>query len=468
MFCTPAFYVERKLSVSGMSEKNEKRAIFEEHPVWKALAVMAFPTILSQLITLVYNMTDTWFIGRTNNPYMVGSVVMVATIYLMVQTLSNIFGVGGGNLVVNLFGKRDEEEARKVASISLVMAAASALLFSLLCFALMRPLLLFLGASENTYRYAEQYMLIVVVIGAAPTVLSNTMSYMIRNIGYAKEASIGLTGGGLLNMALDPLFMFVLLPDGYQVVGAALATLLSNVCVMIYYISFYLRMRERTILELPRRIERIRRESMGLIFSVGIPSGLSLLFYDWSTIVLNRLAAAHSDEALAAMGIVLKIERLPLNIGIGICLGMAPLLAYNYASGNKKRMHAFFSSARIAGLVQALICVAMYFLFAAPIMNAFIKDTQTVQIGTQILRARCFATPLMFLSFHMVYLMQAVQKGRISLLLAFVRQIVLNIPVMIILDYFWGMDGMIWSQVLADTATVAFSYVVYYKVKRKL
>ena len=427
--------------------------------------MMAFPTILSQMITLIYNMTDTWFIGRTNNPYMVGSVVMVATIFLMVQTLSSIFGVGGGNEVVSLFGKKDEEEARKVASLSLVMAAGSSLLFSVICYIFMDPLLIFLGASENTFAFAKQYMLIVVVLGGAPTVVSSTMSYMIRNIGYSKEASIGLTGGGLLNMVLDPLFMFVLMPDGYQVVGAGLATLLSNVCVMIYYLMFYHRMSGRSILEIPRRIERIRRESMRLIFSVGIPSGLALLFYDWSTIVLNRLSAGHGDEALAAMGIVLKIERLPLNIGIGICLGMAPLLAYNYAAGNKERMRKFFRSARVAGLIQALICVGLYYVFAGPLMNLFINDSQTILIGTQILKARCFATPLMFLCFHMVYLMQAIQRGRTSLLLAFVRQIVLNIPVMIALDFFFGMDGMIWSQVLADTVTVLFSYWIYYKVR---
>lgn len=449
-------------------KNTDKRAIFEEYPIGKALSVMAFPTIMSQLITLVYNITDTWFIGRTNNPYMVGAAVMVATIFLMVQTLSNIFGVGGGNQVVSLFGRGDEDEARRVASVSLVMAAGSSLLFAIICFIFRHPLLVFLGASENTYRYAEQYLMLVVIIGAVPTVLSNTMSYMLRNIGYSREAAFGLTAGGLLNIALDPLFMFVLLPDGYQVVGAALATLLSNVFVLVYYLVIYVRIQDKTILEIPCRIERITKQSMKLIFSVGVPSGMALLFYDLSTIMLNRLSAGYGDEALAAMGIILKVERLPLNIGIGICLGMAPLLAYNYSSGNIRRMKAFFQKARMAGLIEAVICVAVYWIFAGQIMHLFIKDAQTVAIGTQILKARCFATPFMFLSFHMVYLTQAVQKGGISLLLAFVRQIVLNIPAMILVDYFLGMNGMIWSQVLADVVNVAFSYVVYAMLKKKL
>ena len=451
-----------------MADKNNKREIFETMPVNRALAVMAFPTILSQLNTLVYNMTDTWFIGRTNNPYMVGAAVMVATIFLMVQTLSNIFGVGGGNQVVSLLGRGEEEEARRVASLSLVMAAGSSLIFSLICYIFRNPLLIFLGASENNYAYAEQYLLLVVIIGGVPTVLSNTMSYMIRNIGYSREAAFGMTAGGLLNMVLDPLFMFVLLPDGYQVVGAALATLLSNVFVLAYYLSVYYRIQGVTVLEIPRRIEKITDASMKLIFSVGIPAGLALLFYDLTTIMLNRLAAGHSDQALAAMGIILKVERLPLNVGIGICMGMVPLVGYNYASQNRERMNAFFKRARTAGLIQAVICVILYWIFASQIMHAFIRDPETVTVGTQILKARCFATPLMFLSFHMVNFAQAVQRGKVSLLLAFVRQIVLNLPAMILLDMFFGMEGMIWSQVLADTVNVVFTYVVYYRMKKSL
>lgn len=180
------------------------------------------------------------------------------------------------------------------------------------------------------------------------------------------------------------------------------------------------------------------------------------------------MAAGHGDEALAAMGIVLKIERLPLNIGIGIFLGMAPLLVYNYAAGNNKHMHVFFTSGRTAGLNQAFVCVVFYYLFAGPIMQTFIKESQAVLIGTQILRASCFATLFMFLSFHMVYLMQDLQRGRTSLLLAFVRQIVLNIPASILLDILFGMDGMVCSQVMVDITTVTFSHWIYFSVMRNL
>ena len=177
------------------NEKTETREIFETRPVPSALAKMAIPTIVSQLITLIYNIADTWFIGQTNNPYMVAASSLVLTIFLMTTALANLFGVGGGSLVVRLLGKGDEQEAKKVASFSLVMAAGAALLFSVLCLIFMNSLLRLLGASDNTIGYAKQYLLFVVVIGGIPTVLANTMSSMVRNIGYSKEAGFGLGMG---------------------------------------------------------------------------------------------------------------------------------------------------------------------------------------------------------------------------------------------------------------------------------
>ena len=437
------------------------REIFETWQVPRALAKMAIPTIVSQLITLVYNVADTWFIGQTNNPYMVAASSLVLTVFLMTTGIANLFGVGGGSLVVRLLGRNDEDEAEKVASLSLVMAAASSLVFSVLCFIFMNPLLRLLGASDNTIGFARQYLMFVVVIGCFPTVLANTMSSMVRNIGYSKEAGFGLGMGGVLNVILDPLFMFVVFPNGYQVMGAAVATMLSNFITLAYFIFVYKKLEGKTVLALPRSIEKIRRESMGSLFSVGIPAAMSLLLFDLCNIVINRLASGHGDIELAAIGIVLKVERLPLNIGIGICLGMTPLAAYNYASKNHKRMKDFFRTARLVGLIVSVLCVVFYRICAPYIIGAFISDADTVRFGTQFLQSRCFATPFMFLSFHMVHFMQAVDRGKVSFLLAVIRQLCLNIPLLFFLNMFFGMNGIVWTQLTADFINVAISYVIY-------
>lgn len=441
--------------------KTNKNELFETRPIPSALATMAIPTVISQLITLVYNIADTWFIGQTNNPYMVAASSLVLTVFLMLSAIANLYGAGGGSLVVRLLGSRNEEEARKVASLSLIMAIGTTLVFSLLCLIFMNPLLRFLGASDYTIGFARQYLFVVVVIGGLPTVLSNTMSAMLRNIGYSKEAGFGLGMGGILNVILDPIFMFMILPDGYEVLGAAIATMLSNVIALIYFIIVYQRVKNDSILELPRKIEKIQKESMSSLFSVGIPAAVSLLLFDLTNIVINKLSAAHGDIELAAIGIVLKVERLPLNIGIGICLGMMPLVAYNYAAKNEKRMKEFFSAARLAGVVIAVISVVFYRICAPYIIQAFISDARTVAFGTEFLKARCFATPFMFLSFHMVHFMQAVDKGKCSFYLAVIRQLCLNIPILFILDRLFGMTGIVWTQTMADIINVVVSYIIY-------
>ena len=240
--------------MSAVRSNADKIQIFEKMPVPKALATMAIPTIISQLITLIYNIADTWFIGQTDNPYMVAASSLVLTVFLMTVAITNLFGVGGGTLAVRLLGSGEEQEARKVVSLSLSLAAGASLLYSVCCLIFMNPLLRFLGASDNTIGYARQYLFFVVVLGGIPTVLSSTMSSMLRNVGFSKEAAFGLSLGGILNVVLDPLFMFVLLPDGYEVMGAAIATLLSNCISFIYFILIYRRVQNTSILSLPKYV----------------------------------------------------------------------------------------------------------------------------------------------------------------------------------------------------------------------
>ena len=442
----------------GKSDKNE---LFESVRPARALAVMAVPTIASQLIVLVYNLADTWYIGRTNNPYMIGASSLVLTLYLAAVALSNVFGVGGGSLMARLMGEKKADAARRVASYSVAIAALSALVFSLLVLIFMDPLLRLLGASENTYAYGRQYLMAAVVIGGLPTVLSMCMPMLLRNAGYSREAGLGVGLGGVLNVLLDPLFMFVLLPKGYEVLGAAVATMLSNVVTLVYFILMFLKVRDRTPLALPRRIEKIGPAHKRSLYSVGIPAAIAIFLFDLVTIVINRLVVSYGDIPLAAMGIVLKLERIPVNIGLGVCLGMVPLVAYNYASGNLARMKRFVDLARIAILAFSCACVALFWLFAQPIVGAFIDDAATVQLGARFLRGRCFALPFMMVGYHIVNYMNAVDQGKVSFLLALIRHLALIIPLLFVMNRLFGLDGLIWAQLVADVINAGIALMFY-------
>lgn len=452
-----------QVSVSSVQDN-----IFQNLPISSALRKMIIPSIFSQLIVLIYNMADTFFVGQTNNPYMVAGTSLILPVFNITLCLAGLAGIGGGSLISRLLGQGQQDEARRVSAFSLYLGFSISALFALGIAVFMEPILGLLGAGENTYPYARQYALCVIVTGGIPTVLSNVLANLIRSIGRSKEASTGIILGGLMNIALDPLFMFVLLPDGYEVVGAGIATCLSNCIAFLFFLVVLVRMgRESVVTVLPHG-GLPRKRSILAIFWVGIPSAIATFLFDLDYVIIDKLMVTYSDLALAAIGIVLKVERFPLNMGIGICQGMMPLVAYNYSAGNKQRMEDTICLARRLGLIIAGISILLYELFAVQFSHLFIADTQTVELASQFLRVRVLATPLMFLSFFTVYLFQAFGKGQISLFLGVTRWLVFNIPMLFLLNTIFGMFGIVWSQVAADILTVLLSFYVYYKYKKNM
>ena len=439
--------------------------IFRSLPVPTALRKMIVPAISSQLIVLIYNMADTFFVGQTNNPYMVAGTSLILPVFNITLCLAGLAGIGGGSLISRLLGQGQEEEARRVSAFSLYLGLAFAALFAAGIAIFMEPILNLLGAGENTYAYARQYALCVIVTGGIPTVLSNVLANLIRSIGRSKEASAGIILGGLLNIALDPLFMFVVLPDGYQVLGAGLATCISNCTAFLFFVAVLLRMGKQSVVTFSPKGGLPRGGSILAVFGVGIPSAITSFLFDLDYVVIDKLMVSYGDLALAAVGTVLKVERFPLNVGIGICQGMMPLVAYNYSAGNKQRMEDTIRLARRLGLVIAVTSIVLYELFAVQFSHLFIEDVQTVELASQFLRIRVLATPLMFMSFFTVYLFQAFGKGQIALFLGVTRWLVFNIPMLFLLNTMFGMFGIVWSQATADILTVALSLYVYRKYR---
>lgn len=447
--------------------RTDNRVVFEEMPVAQAVRTMAIPTIVGQLIILFYNMADTFFVGRTNNPLMVAGASLILPVFNITLSFAGLAGIGGGALISRLLGKGEPEEASRVCSFSIYLSVFTAALFSVGVLVFMEPLLRLLGAGADTFRYARQYALCVIVAGGIPTVLSNTLANLLRSTGESKKAAFGVTMGGLVNIALDPLFMFVIFPRGMEIVGAGVATCVSNCISCAYFILTIRGFGKDTVLKLYRITHLPRRENIGGIFGVGVPSAITTLLFDLDYVVIDRLMSAYGDIALAAVGIVLKVERLPLNIGVGICQGMMPIVAYNYAAGNMKRMDETRRFSRMIGLMCAGASIVLYELFAGGIMSFFIEEAQTVALGTDFLRIRVLATPLMFLSFFHVYLFNGFGEGRHALFLGVTRWAVLNIPMLFLLDHFIGMYGIVWSQVTADILTVALSLYVYGRFQRR-
>lgn len=446
----------------------ENKELFETMPAAKALTKMAVPTIISQLITMVYNLADTYFIGRTDDPYMVAAASLSYVLFFILTALSNLFGVGGGSQISRLLGGQRYEEAKRVCAFSFYGTIVISLLYALLCLVFMDPLLRLLGATDNTISYACQYTLWVIVIGGVPSCLSMTMAHLLRSEGYARYASCGLSGGGILNMILDPIFMFVIMEPGQEVLGAALATMLSNCVSLCYFAFLFYRLRKDTVLCLSPGKMIPEKSSVSRVFAVGVPSAVGSLMACVSNTVVNKLTSGYNDFAVAAMGIVKKVDMLPMNVGMGLCQAMVPMVAYNYATKNYRRMRAFTTAARVSGVAFAGLCIVVMELFAPQVIRLFIQDRETVGYGVDFLRINVLATPLMICNFQMSYTFQAMGKGGESLLLTSCRQGIINIPLLFLMNWLVGLYGIIWTQLLADSITILISFALYRNVMRKL
>lgn len=447
---------------------DNNRELFETMPVSRALAKLAIPTIISQLITMIYNLADTFFIGSTEDPYKVAAATLAYTLFFILNALSNLFGIGGGTLISRMLGNGKPEEAKKVCAFSFYGSILVAFLYALICLIFMDTLLNLLGASAYTMGYASSYTFWVVVIGGIPAMLSLTMSHLLRSVGYASQASFGLGMGGVLNIALDPLFMFVILPEGQEVTGAAIATMLSNVAALCYFAIIFAKLRKSTVLSVSPRRMMPGAHYAGTIFAVGFPSAIGNLLSCVSNMVINKLASGYGDIPVAALGIVKKIEMLPMNVGMGLCQGMLPLVAYNYASKNFARMKETVRKASVSGMGFAILCVIVFEIFAQTSIRIFIDDADTVAMGAVFLRINCLATPLMICNFHISFMFQAVGKGPQSLVLSSCRTGLVQIPMLFVMNAVVGLYGLAWTQLISDGVTLVIAMLLYRKFIRQV
>ncbi len=438
-----------------MEDQSEK-ALFESTPVPKAVATLAIPTIISQVVTMIYNLADTFFIGQMGQPTMVAAVSLVSPWFNLLTALGNLFGLGGSSLISRMMGAGRQGEIKHVAAFSVWGGAAVTLLFSLGTYLAREPLLNFLGASPDTYGDAQDYLFWVVVLGGVPTMASLTLGHLLRSEGHAKQASAGMMFGGILNVVLDPVLIF-----GFHlaVAGAAIATACSNVASVVFFVVQYLRLGERSAVSLHPRYFTLR--FTGPIFSVGLASALATALGNASNMVMVRLASTYGDIPVAAYGIVKRIDQFPLNVSMGLCQGFMPLVGYNYAAGNYDRMRRVSLFSWKTALVLSACFVVCFALFAPQILHLFIPEAQTSALGAQFLRIACLAVPLTSVNFLISYTLQAMGKGVQSAALTFSRQGLLNIPLLILMNSTVGLYGMIWTQLVVEVIMLPVSLGMY-------
>ena len=439
-------------------EVSEKELI-EDLPVARAVAILAIPTVISQVVTMIYNLADTFFVGQIGDPLMVAAVSLVSPWFNLLTALGNLFGLGGSSLISRLMGMQKQENIKYVSSFCIWGGAFMTLIFSLLTYIFRVPLLTFLGASTDTMRYAMDYLNWVVVIGGVPTMTGLALGHLLRSEGHAKEAGTGMMFGGILNVILDPVFIFMF---DLNVAGAAMATALSNTASVVYFVIQFLRLRKKTSISL--KIGLFSFKYVRDVFSVGLASALATTLGNASNMVMVHLASGYGDIPVAAYGVVKRIDQFPLNVSMGLCQGFMPLVGYNFAAKNYERMKKISIFSWKTAIIMSACFIACFAAFAPQILHLFIPEEQTSTLGAVFLRIACLAVPLTSVNFLISYTLQAMGKGAQSAVLTFSRQGLLNIPLLLIMNFYVGLYGMIWTQLLVEIIMLPISLGMYFHV----
>lgn len=445
------------------ARKNERTTeIFRDAPVPRAVLQNAVPAMLAMLMVLIYNLADTFFIGQTHDAIQVAAVSLATPVFLIFMAVGSIFGIGGTSVISRALGQGRQDYARKVCAFCMwscvIIGTALAVLFLLF----MDQILLLVGASRDTWEPAKTYLTIVSFCG--PFVLiSNCYSNVIRAEGQSGRAMAGQVIGNLLNVVLDPI---MILGFGWNIAGAAIATVIGNIAGAAYYLIYF--WRGRSTLSI-----RIRDFTMGDkvcsgVLAIGIPASLGSLLMSISQIVVNSLMAGYGDMALAGIGVAMKVTMITGMICIGFGQGIQPLLGYCVGAGLWKRFKEIMRFSAVFSFGLSAIMTGACYLFTDRIAGAFLTDAQAFGYAVQFVRI-LLTTSLLFGIFYVFgNALQAMGAATEALIINLSRQGLIYIPALFLMKAALGVTGLLWAQPVADLLSTFMVIMLYFRTVKRL
>ncbi len=432
--------------------------IFEVMPVRKAYMKMALPVVLSMVISLIYNMVDTYFIAKTGNTNLVAGVSLGAPIFTLMIALGDILGLGGSSVISRLFGEQRVEDGKRLSVFCFYGALLGGIVVTGVLLLFRSPILYLLGADADTFYYTSQYYTWI-ALGAPFLILNFTPSNLLRSEGLATQSMTGSILGAVVNMLLDPVFIFGL---GMGAGGAAIATVIGYICGDLYFVWILLTKSQK--LSIQPKLLHITFAELGAILAIGFPASITNLMQSLGITLTNRFLLTYGNDKIAVMGIVMKINMIAVLILVGFAFGGQALVGYNYGSGNRKRFHEIvaFSYRFEAGL--ALIISALLFILAPLLIHAFLKDPTLEKTGIVMLRFQLSGMIFVAVVLISTCVFQATGKAIGALILSASRQGVIFAVVLFIASRSAGYYGILASQPLADLLTAVIAMLLYYRI----
>lgn len=440
----------------------DKTEIFEKAPVHKAVINMAVPTILSMIVIILYNMADTFFVGQTGNSLYVSAVSLASPVFLIFTAFTSMFGAGGSSVISRALGKGDPERAKKVSAFVCYASIIFGVLMSAVVLIGMEPLLKFLGTDADTHDLVKEY-LIWIGLGATFSIFSGAFSNIIRSEGRVPRCDD--------RQYCRKHYQYHPGPGHDFVAGSGRPGGGDCYCDRQYGGQPHLRvlflLEANPALHHAQDFRPTGRLTWDII-SIGIPSAATSLLATLANVLMNRTLVAYGNNAVAGMGVAMKVNTVAVYILLGLGTGIQPLIGYNYGSGNQKRLMGIFKFSSLASVVLGSVITAVMVILRTPIIRAFIPDQEVVDYGTQMLVALQMAGPIVGLVFIGANTIQAMGKALAAFILNLLRQGIFLIPTIFILDHFFGLSGVVYSNPLADYLAVVVSYIVCIKYMKQM
>ena len=442
-----------------------KEELFESYPIPKAVAALSIPTVIACLVMVMYNLADTFFVGKLNSAVETSAVTLAAPVILAFNAVTNLFGMGCSSLMSRALGVKDYNTVRKSAALGFYCSIICGAAFSLCATFFRGGLLKLLGTSPECMTSTSEYLFWTVTCGAIPSMLNVVMANLVRAEGSSVHASVGTMSGCVLNIILDPFFI---MPWGLGLgaSGAGLATFISNCVACLYFIIVVLVKGGNTYVSMNPKDFRPTKTVAKEVFGVGIPSSVQNILNVTGMTVLNNFMSGYGKEAVAAIGISHKTAMVPMYLFMGITQGVMPLIGYNYSSGNKKRLKSAVRFTEYFAGTGALIGALLVFVFSREIVGMFMNDPKIVEYGGAFLKGAALALPFLFMDFMAVGVFQACGLGKRTFVFAILRKVALEIPAIIVLDYFFPMYGPAYAQLAAELILAAAAFIWLEKLLR--
>ncbi len=434
-------------------------SVFEETNLSRAIARVGLPAMLGQLTTLIYNMADTFFVSLTREPAMIAAVTLCTPILLIIMSIACVFGMGGSSIIARLLGEGRRESAGKVmnfCSYAMILAGTVTAVLGLLLLPLLAQLA---GADADNLAYTCDYLRYI-FLGAPVIMLSNGFVHLFRSAGLIRESTVGLILGNGVNIALDYLFI---LPLGWGAAGAAAATSLGFACSSVYYIGCMIRQSRRGNPLFPVS-PRDFSPNWGIVSSVvtiGIPGALITVLMSVANIVLNNYIAIYGSNAVASYGIAYKIDMVPIMLSVGLSQGVTPLIGYCYGAGQKDRMGTAMCLSILYGVLLGAVFTAAFLLTAPYLAAIFLHEQTLVMQAGDFLKILCLSAPTLGVINMVTSYFQALGKAVHSLTITILRNAVLFVPAIILLNRLWGLTGVIAAQPVVEVLLMGISLALY-------